>query len=292
MRSIVLVLLSVALSLSAPPRAIAQSDPGERSMNELRRENERLRERVEELESQLARASQIIRDLQADASRLRRQIDRAASAAAPSGEPRETAGASESRAPTPDDPGAAPEALYRALRADFLRQIGEPDLSGERARKRYLVEARRWSRIVNLRHREPVEWLVRLESVRRAPDAPVFATMRVLDPSMRLPIGDAFRIPVPTRFAGRLEDGGEDALWRLEGVFAAETFVREDLPEPNLFGEPRMIASHVVFDFSLSLRSLVPAKESPGPEANDEDVKEEVEPTKNAEEAPAADAAK
>jgi hypothetical protein len=259
MRQSLLVLLVCLLPAAAAPLAIAQPGGAERSMNDLRKENERLRERIEDLEAQLRQARSIIDSLREDAERMRRQIEQAASAASTERGAEEPADAT---APVPDDPFAAPAALRAELRAAFLNEIGEPDLERPGARKRYLVEARRWSRIMNQRYRRPVEWLVRVVGAERSEQGRLTATMRVLDPSLRLPIGEAFTIRPATRFSARLEEAASGSLWRVEGVFAAETSVREDLEEPNLFGEPSMIAAHVVFDFSMSLRSLVPVEES------------------------------
>ena len=97
----------LALALCAfTPGALAQ---GERSPNDLRVENDRLKERIEELEGQLNAAQERIDSLERTIQRLREQLrDRG-----PSGDEGPATGDEPSEperetAPTPDDPFASP----------------------------------------------------------------------------------------------------------------------------------------------------------------------------------------
>lgn len=246
-RITLLALATILASLGAPTAAIAQS------MNDLRRDNERLRQRIEELEAQLAQARAIIERLERTTAQLRNEL-RGSDGSEASGE--EGGAAIRETAPVPGDPFAAPEAMYQHLLDRHQEEVVEaedakaPDIrSPEQA-------ARRWARIVSQRVRQPVEWTIRVLELSETEGRDYRARVEVLDPASGLPIGDPFEITLRMREASRIQEQPLQERWILSGVFGASPRVVSDEEQSRLFGKPRMIGERIEFGWEFLVRSV------------------------------------
>lgn len=269
-----LVLVLAAVLALAPRQSAAEAEPpapassADKSVNELRQENQRLREKVAELDAQLAEARRRIARLEETIRTLRAQPQQPDAAAGASPAPAAPAQPAASAEPLPDDPYAAPDALYAALKKDFESTVGALPRTTDQETDRYVREARRWVRQMAQRQRRVVDWQVRVldPSARRSGEpAPAIApsagdaTVVIVNPSTGATIGDPFRVALTARDMGRVEEGCKSGIWTLSGVFAASPTVDYPPPsQPVIFNAPRMIGPFVEFGYELNVRAIAP----------------------------------
>ncbi len=260
-----LTALSILLTFCAPARA--QSD---QSVLELRQENARLRDRIAQLEAQLAQSNRQVESLKAQNTALQRRLTPGGGGGsgppttptpAPSNEP--------DLSNLPDDPFAAPDAMLRELRSKYVENFGDAPLSTPEEREKRIQDARPWTRRMSTELRRAVEWLVTV-----VPDSegrwsqPGFGRdtvflLQVLDSASGggAPIGRPFPISVSGRDAGRLQANPDGTRWIVSGVFSATPNVNPERETPGLFETPALVGPFVEFQHSLAVRGLRPADE-------------------------------
>lgn len=269
-----LLLVSLVLLL---PIALAEAQtqrvprpPIEGSPHELRQENERLRDRVTELEAELADARKRIAKLEESARATPSRPDPQPTQPSPPA-------ASTPAAPTdelsglPDDPFASPDAMLLALRTQYHQALGDMPRETDAQAQQLIRDARRWARQVGLEKRKPIEWTVRVLAVApsRAPGVTNLrdsgeAVIEVIDPATGLAIGSPFTISLESREIARLRDVPVPSKWIFGGVFAATPSVDESRAEPGLFNVPKLIGPFVAFGYELSVRSMRPLPQEQG----------------------------
>ncbi len=245
------VLVSIVLPLffiGAPVSVSAQS------ANELRQENERLRARVAELDSQLQRATRRISRLETEIRKLRQSRP---GAEAPEGTPRDGNDPGEVSADLPEDPFSAPDSMYQALHKEYEQELGAEPRETAAEIGRFKRKAQGWARKAALRHRKPVQWLLRVIDMQPGEGRQeLVVTLAVLNQQTRQPIGVPFDLTVNRRETARFEDAGKNALVEIAGVFAAKPRYDAEAEASGVFNVPRLVGPYVVFDFDLSINSL------------------------------------
>jgi hypothetical protein len=246
----------LALALCAfTPVAFAQ---GERSPNDLRVENDRLKERIEELEGQLNAANERIDSLEQTIQRLREQLrDRGPAPADDSAADDEPSEPERETAPTPEDPFASPASMFLSLRRGYQMQFADRSIGDGRDREEYIREVRGWAREAARDARGQVAWPIRVVNGTDADrGSRMIFTLEVIDQDRGLPIGEPFDLEIVGRNAVRLSDGADD-LWMLEGVIQSEIEVNEQTPTPEMADDPaRFIGPFAIFTFDVAVRSL------------------------------------
>lgn len=243
-------LLALAAGATVGPVASAQPDeppptaasPAERArdmaIEDLRRENDRLRRRIAELEAQILTLTGGPNSVNA-------------------GDP------ASATAPIPAEATASPASLRRALMLAYDTEF-EPDdrpKLGEPAGD-YRREVQRWARTIGQELRGRVEWLARMELVPLDPDArPSEARRRrvvlsVLDPASLNIIDQPEIVDVPTRFVDRIENAAEDQLWVLSGHVEATPVYDATRTEAGPFDYPAFIGPYAAFGFDLRWTNL------------------------------------
>lgn len=258
LRSPVILSALAALFLAPLPGAIAQP---EKSPNELRVENDRLRETIdrlradnERLEETIASQEELIAQLR---GRLRELSEQRSSPAAPAGESENEAPAEQQRetADTPDDPLASPESMFRRLTALYAENLGDDAPANEAEAQRRLRDVRAWSRTAVRDTRGVVEWSIRIVSLADSGSG-VECDIDVIDEGSGLPIGDSFPVQVVGRNAARLRSEGAGAEWILDGRLRGDIRVDETVLSVADVDDGWYIGPYAIFDFDVQITSL------------------------------------
>lgn len=258
------LIVAVVTVLFVPPRTA--SAQAEQSLNEVKQENNRLREQVADLDARLAEAQRRISRLEETIRALRRQLagselQRATSPAedpASPGAPAESDPESEPSQPLSADAFAAPDAMHAALVRDYAQAFDGKPRQTAREADRYVQDVRRWARQAGLERRKQVDWVVRVLNITPASGRETEFVLEVIDPQSNLAIGSPFKIAFGGPIASRLQARPDQDLWLISGVFAAAPAVNPARAEPGLFNVPRFIGPYAEFGFSFSPKSIRP----------------------------------
>jgi hypothetical protein len=211
------------------------------SVEELRRENQQLRDRIKELERQI------------------HDLGRGTPATAP------TPPASQPAGSQPDDATplnlSNPNAVIEAIRARWNEDakdvvVGEPN---SRERTAYLRFVDKWMAATNRHYRKRIEWPVRLQSAERI-DGDYMLRVVVVDPETGADIGDPFPVQISRLQASKLEtwqrrSGG---YLDLKGVLIPQVRLNLDRNEVGVFDNPSFVAPYVEFTFNTQVESIAP----------------------------------
>ncbi len=274
------VLIAATLFIAAPsavlPAAGAQSAP---TPAELRRENEALRQRVEQLEAELNRANETIQDMRAQMDELMAQMERLrldlrrqqqSGPASPDTEASDQDDAPRF-APLPEDaPLSSPEAMLQELQRSYQETLGELPYDTDTDYRRYLSRLNRWARIARRELRGELEWVVKPVEIIERTERQVTLSIQVLDPDTLLPYTDrawTVELPqgAPTR---RFLDYPEHDLWLMRGRVEAEPVVNTDREDPGFFDIPPFIGPFAEFDFELRIEALLRVAKPDGPSSD------------------------
>jgi len=190
------------------------------------------------------------------------------------------------------DPLSSPEALYVAVSVSYSEAIWDKApadaLKGnEDAWLPDPGDVRAWAAAVADRLEGQSEWLTRLALLEaEEPDEPRRALVTVLDPATLGAISEPFRVEIPERFAGRIENEtaraegeGETLLWRLLVTVRPEPVFDPARERAGPFNYPLFIGPYAGFDFDVKIRGVgvltesearERAAETPRPEGNGE----------------------
>lgn len=277
------LLLSVVASLAAPP-AVAQDSPP--SVSELRRENEQLRLRIDELEAQLVKSQEAItklleqvRELNGRVSDLQRELQ-AQTQADPAGNGSDPdalppADSAQTYAPLPkDEPFAAPEALFGAVQEAYESNFGdiETPFGSADARARYLRDAEAWAKSVRRTLRSQTEWTIEVRRLISEERGPLTIEYRAVDPQTRLPYSDRlFTLELPSRFQRRVLEDSDVHFWQLRGVMGAELTINRERETIGFFDVRPFVGPYVEFGIEISVASILPAPDPVNTEPCDDD---------------------
>jgi len=273
--------LALLLLLSVPSaQVIAQDSPP--SVSELRRENEQLRLRIDELEAQLERSQEAITKLLEQVSELNTRV-----AALQTELQKWQAGATDEprspNTPAPDEPiqtyatlpesqpYAAPESMFRSVIESYGEAFGEvvTPFASTDARNRYLRDVDAWSKVLRRSLRSQVEWTIEIRGITKPDREPMAIEYRVVDPNTLLPYSDRyFTLQIPTRFERRIAQDRNTKYWRLRGVASAMLNINRDRESIGFFDVRPFVGPFVEFGLDVALSSLVPAPEPTEPDSD------------------------
>jgi len=266
--------VALLLGLFLTPATLhAQESPP--SVSELRRENEQLRLRIDELESQLARSQRSIdellkqvSDLNARVADLQRELGSGTprpSGDAPSAPPTSAADPEPSYAPLPQSmPYTAPETMFSMVKESYDAAFGEVEtpFGSADARSRYLREADAWTKSTRRSQRGQIDWIIEVRRV-LSETSPVEIEYRVVDTETRLPYSDrTFVMEIPARSERRfLQERATTTHWRLRGMAIASPTINRNRQTVGFFDVRPFVGPYIEFGFDLSINSLLPAPE-------------------------------
>lgn len=244
------VVLTIGVVMSP---ALAQQSPAE-----LRQENQQLRAEVHQLEQELEAAKNRIAALENQLIELQRRL-------------REGARSQPTAPTTPppkitidvDDPAASPLGLRNTLMKEYQEatdglEQGEP---GDRARTNYVNALRRWIQRSVRANQIPVDWHVRIRDETETRLGLVLR-LQAVDPVSDAELGDPFDVLLSAAQSRRLQQAAKrEALGvlQLKGILRLEIAVDESYVAPGPFGKERFIGPFVRYEFTIDVKSLMPA---------------------------------
>jgi hypothetical protein len=251
-------MILVAVLASAAGPALAQSE------NELRQENQALKDQVRELQAELDAARQKLQRMEQTVERLQREL--VAGRSAPDARPPMKDLAPEEISIDESVPNASPRALQRALTDSYEEamkdlEIGQRD---DRARRAYLVAVRSWAARISKGSelRDAIRWHVRV-----LPEPPVHTTrglglrLQAIDPVTEVELGGPFEVVLPKPVVNRLERAVrtfDTEHMILRGAIAPRVRVNTQRMEAGPFDRPQLLGPFAEFGFIVDVRSLLP----------------------------------
>ena len=270
--------LVLCLMLFATPVISAQDSPP--SVSELRRENEQLRVRIDELEAQLARSQasidqllEQVRLLSAQVAELTKELnsrrDHTEGNTPPGGDTDAPPQPEQNFAELPaSEPFAAPEAMFRAVTDSYQEVFGEVTAPFESAdaRSRYLRDIEAWSKSMKRSLRSQIEWTIEVRRIITSEREPLTLEYRAVDTATRLPYSDrVFTMQIPARFERRILQDRNEKYWQLRGVAGAALIINRERESVGFFDVRPFIGPYVEFGIDLAVASIVPAPEPADP---------------------------
>jgi hypothetical protein len=260
--AILYALVSSAVLAQAPAPgtepAARDAPPATESPSDLRKENDRLRQRVQTLEGDLQAAIERIRQLEAQLAAPAQQ----APPVAPAG------GAT----PVPANPAIGPGGLLSALRADYYsaesglagREVpGGPgtDAESRKAWAAYQRAVEPWIQRENRKATE-VQWTGTVDHATIAQRGREVSFVVVFTNG-----GKDYRAPivVDSGMADRLK-GPDGTITRgpvvVQAVVTPRLVLNPNRPDPGAFDNPPLVAPFVEFAYDLKVRVVLPAEKA------------------------------
>ena len=259
-----LLLVLTLTSFVFAPGALAQSRTP--TPAELRRENEALRERVEQLEAELRTATDTIQQmreqmdaLSSELESLRLELRRsAASAGADTEVPAEPEGPAFAELPE-GDPLAAPEAMLATMIESYEQQLEGTPYDTDADYRRYMSLLSRWARLVRSELRGQAEWVIEITGVVTDSDRRLVVSYRAIDPASRLPYSDReHELELPSGIAmRRFRDNPDHDLWLIRGRVLALPEINPDREAVGFFDIPPFIGPFAEFGFDFRVETFV-----------------------------------
>lgn len=257
-------LFALSLALFAP-RATAQD---EQSLNDLRRENDDLRQRIAQSDAQLAEARREIARLEAELAELKKRLD--AAPPVPAANPGATPNTPGADAPPPakdplatlpdNDPFSSPEALLKELKTQYQTTFGGYAMDTPEQRRNAAPEIRRWVGKIGRESRGEIDWLIRLESGPQEDSrGRPFVEIVVLDPITGLKYDEQSILTADKRLIREINGRPEETYWQISGEVRAEPIFNENRIDPGMFDRPRFIGVMAEFGILLTVRKAEPA---------------------------------
>ncbi len=259
----VLCVTALATPGGLTPTALAQP---EASTNDLRRENDQLRERIAQLQAQVAERNKRIKELEDKVKALEAG---GAPTAPPATTPATPAKAPDTATPPettpsgptatpPEDPLASPEAMFAVLSTEYAEAVGSLPRESDNDIKRYLREVSKWAKAAERKHRGNIDWVILVQKVTEEAGRTTI-DYRVLDAASGLPYGTTpTQLALSGRLAKQITDQPNQKTWKLIGTASAKPAVNPERAEPTLFNVPKLIGPYAEFGFDVSVTTLTP----------------------------------
>lgn len=248
----------------------AQVSWSQESDSDLRRENDELTTRVQDLQSELDAANREIETLRERIERLEAQLAAARRAAVP---PPATRPTPEPERVTVDEtkPHASPRALFKALMESYSQATSDmdPGRAGSPNRRAYVKKLESWKGAVDRQFRGPITWHVRVVDARnidinRDRAREIVVTLLAVDPETDVRLGGPFDVRLSRTLAeriDRLEDRGELDVLVLRGTILPDIRINEQRTERGSFDNPPFIGPFAEMLYRIEVKSLMPVEE-------------------------------
>lgn len=251
---------SLLCVVAMTPPAPAQSD------SDLRKQNQQLSARIQELEKQLKDALDQNKALEERIKQLQQQITALKSGS-------RTATATPTPAATPEkvtidesQPNASPRALLNGLVADYANTLGPIDMGqpGDGKRNNYVKKLEGWKSAVNREFRTPITWHVEIIGSTYDSHGNRVVKLIAVDPKSYVQLGQPFEVTLPKLIEERValaESRGEAGLFVLRGILAPAVRVNIARETRGSFDNPPFIGPFAELQFTVEPRSMLPAKD-------------------------------
>ncbi len=238
------LLAGIVISLALAGHAQAQSD------NELRLENQRLRDEVPRLQQELDAATERIALLEQEITRLRQS---GSTGSAPPVE--------EERVSVDESiPEGSPRAHFNAVVASYEADLGTLEIGASadsRERRAYLGAVERWVGGAGREFRVNIDWHVRVLEVAESGPRTLELFLQAVDPQYGTELGPPFTAFLPKSRAESIEEHGEDATYRARGTAVADLVVDETVETARPFVENAFVGQFVEYSVTVDLTSMI-----------------------------------
>jgi len=256
------ILLPVILALAFTGSAFSQN-----AEQDLRNENQQLKQQVRDLQKELDEANAKIARLERLVERLQAELDNRSASQEPLDEPEVTIDESV--------PNASPRALYSALVDSHDEAMSNIDMGRDNDRQRiaYMRALERWVAAAERQFKSQIEWHVKLRDfeVLRTGDAK--AMLIAVDPVTGTELGEPFESMLGSLVVRRIvpvRERGDLTTLVLNGVLVPHVRINTNRMDRGPFDSPKFIGPFVEYAMEVQVRSLVPVekpKENPAPPA-------------------------
>ncbi len=223
----------IVLCLLGPGPAQGQT------IDELKRENQQLRQRIHELEEQI------------------RQMKGQPTSPQPTA-PNGGSGESAATEVVIESPSAAYDLIQKRWDEAAVDQIpGDP---GSRERSGYSRFADKWIAATNRELTQRISWPVRLEAAEIA-GRDYMLRLTPIDPETGRELSESFPVIISRLQASKLETWkrrGGAGLLELRGVFIPRLQYNPDREAAGVFNNPRFVAPYVEFTYTVNVESIAP----------------------------------
>lgn len=255
-RVLPILALACCLLALASPGAIAQND---QSRINLQRENDQLRERVQQLEARIGQLERENASLKTEVERLRNAASpKAPGAPATPGAPGNVPTTTDIVPLESQDALASVDALALALQSDYAKVFADRSFDqSDSERTKYIQDVRKWTRDVERQFKGNVEWTIRLdkEHLPSSPEQPI--PFWVIDAqSGRLLHNKPVKHGFASRIASRLLEDTDDVVWNIRGQLAAKPTTNAERFERGMLDYPLFIGPFAEFGYELDVRSV------------------------------------
>jgi hypothetical protein len=239
--------LFLARAASAQQPAVSDSD--------LRRENDQLKQRVAQLETQLAEAQRRAQTMQTEIERLRKLIASGGGggkSASPT-TPDAPEGEAEAFEPAPEEPLASPASMFNTLVKDYEKDLTPLPRESRQDQQRYLAEARKWAAKAIREIKGKVDWTISNVSVTGEPRGERDVSFQVVNPANGKPYGPVVTAKMRGDLAQKLANQPPESQWKITGMANAAPKVVPERDKPGAFDKPQsFIGPYVEFAFELN----------------------------------------
>lgn len=242
----------------APPAPVSDAD--------LRRENDQLKQRVSQLETQLAESQRRVKTLQDEIDRLRKAIAGSKEqGGGPGGGAAPAPAPTDDYEPAPEAPLASPASMFAALVKDYEKELGALPRESRAEQQKFLAEARKWTAKAARDIRGKVEWTISRVSVVGEPRGEREVTFEVVNPSNGKPYGPPVTVKMRGELAQKLANQPPESQWKITGMANAAPRVNAERGKPGAFDKPQsLIGPFVEFGLELNTLTVTAATGRPG----------------------------
>jgi len=235
-------LFAISLCLFAAPAARAQAD--------LTKENEALKERISQLEQRLDRASQQIKSLNSEVTRLRTLIATSGNPTKP-GKPDD-----DDDSAIANDPFSSPDAFVSAVRGQYSDSFGDFDPADRRERSLRIRKIRTWARDVKREMNKAITWEVVLDPNNPNAIGRIDASFKMTNTDTGEAMGEAFVIRLASRDIRALKRSDASTVWMLNGLLSPRVSVEPDRMTADDAGQGIFVGSMAELFFEIKVDDL------------------------------------
>lgn len=162
-------------------------------------------------------------------------------------------------------PSSSPRALFRTLRESYEQTmgglpIGEP---GSPERRDYMKKLEKWKIGIDKLHQGLFAWHVRAVDSRPINRRERVVTFEAVDPQTDVRLGDPFDVLLSRTLVDRLarmEERGELGVLVMRGYLQPDVVIDPERETKGTFDRPPFIGPFAAFDFQLVAKSLLPVE--------------------------------
>ena len=237
------------------------------TVNDLRRENDALRQKIDQMASQLDQSTQKVDELETRIRQLTAQVEALRTELANQGiKPRGTSGQPivvdepSFAKVSADDPYSSPEALLLTLQQDYERTATEQRWAAM-SDQRQMRMISDWARGASRRFRSRITWHLDVNAVRDVQNG-VVVIGNVIEPASGLPYGSQeVTLELTGSLARKVLETPETEVWRISGAVAAAPRMNAERTEQGFFNVPAFIGPYAEFVLTTRVNSLTPVSD-------------------------------